>query len=176
MSHGKTLQENAEQFFDKIFDKHKEQMSCAKGCAKCCHTDISIFTWEAELIVDWFMALGESEKNRLKSLWLHDQQKGEDQYGKEAMPCTFLYDNACSIYEARPIICRTQGAPLFVNDAVDACPLNFTEHFPQKTDWLELSRLNTLSSLVQMNFEAGYSFLNEERIELKDLRKILSIL
>lgn len=176
MGHGKTLQENAEQFFDKIFDKHKLNMNCAKGCAKCCHTDISIFTWEAELIVDWFMAHSESQKNSLKSLWMNDQEKGLDQYENEAMPCAFLFDNACSIYEVRPVICRTQGAPLFVNEAVDACPLNFTEQFPEKTDWLELSRLNTLSSLVQMNYKASYSFLNEERIELKDLRKILSIL
>lgn len=176
MSSGEVLQKNAEDFFDKVFSKHRAQMTCAKGCAKCCHTEISIFSWEAQIICHWFLGKSYEEKNQLKSLWLNDQVDSEDQYGIVRSPCHFLYDNMCSIYEVRPIICRTQGAPLFIDNNVDACPLNFVENFPEKSDWLELARLNTLSSLVQMNFTNEFSFLNEERISLKDLRKILSIL
>lgn len=176
MSSGQDLQKNAQDFFDKVFSKNKQDMACAEGCSKCCHTDISIFTWEAQLIVQWFLAMTYEQKNELKSLWLKEQLKGEDQYGHEKVPCVFLYDDKCSIYFTRPIICRTQGAPLFIDDRVDACPLNFTNGLPDKTDWLELARLNTLSSFVQMNFQREFSFLDEERISLRDLRKILSIL
>lgn len=40
----------------------------------------------------------------------------------------FLKDDACAIYPARPIICRTQGLPMGFSESssIDVCPLNFT--------------------------------------------------
>ena len=43
-----------------------------------------------------------------------------------------LVDDRCSIYQSRPLICRTQGLPLLMEaedgeQEVDFCPLNFTE-------------------------------------------------
>lgn len=50
----------------------------------------------------------------------------------QSVACPLLVDDRCSIYEARPLICRTQGLPLLVEaedgeQEVDFCPLNFTE-------------------------------------------------
>jgi Fe-S-cluster containining protein len=50
----------------------------------------------------------------------------------EPVACPLLVDNRCSIYESRPLICRTQGLPLLIEAEngereVDFCPLNFTE-------------------------------------------------
>jgi Fe-S-cluster containining protein len=49
----------------------------------------------------------------------------------EGVDCPLLIDNRCSIYESRPLICRTQGLPLLMKSEdgeqeVDFCPLNFT--------------------------------------------------
>ncbi|MGZ3809289.1 MAG: YkgJ family cysteine cluster protein, partial [Bacteriovorax sp.] len=84
--------------------------------------------------------------------------------------CAFLYDDRCTIYEARPVICRTQGAPLFLQEenVLDYCPLNFKEGDPPKEDWLNLDRLNTL-----LSFAAKTSGL-EKRITLKKLKQELS--
>jgi Fe-S-cluster containining protein len=43
-----------------------------------------------------------------------------------------LLDGACSVYEARPLICRSHGLPLVLERSkgrqmVDVCPLNFTD-------------------------------------------------
>jgi hypothetical protein len=44
--------------------------------------------------------------------------------------CPLLDNDRCSLYTARPIICRTHGLPLLIEEAagmrVDRCPLNFT--------------------------------------------------
>src|SRR5262249_57582010 len=45
--------------------------------------------------------------------------------------CPLLVDDRCSIYQSRPLICRTQGLPLLMEAEdggleVDFCPLNFT--------------------------------------------------
>jgi uncharacterized protein len=50
----------------------------------------------------------------------------------ERVACPLLVDDRCSIYESRPLICRTQGLPLLMetedgDQEVDFCPLNFTE-------------------------------------------------
>jgi hypothetical protein len=49
----------------------------------------------------------------------------------EPVSCPLLVNDRCSIYEARPLICRTQGLPLLLEAEdggleVDFCPLNFT--------------------------------------------------
>ena len=152
-----SLQENASGFFDKISTKYSSEMKCKEGCSKCCFTDISIFQVESERIKEWFKTLELEVQERLKALWLTKNESGA---------CAFLYDNKCTIYEARPVICRTQGAPLYLasENALDYCQLNFESGDPEKADWLNLERLNTMLSLA-----AKTSNL-EERIRLKKLK------
>lgn len=155
-----TLQENASGFFDKIHQKHALQMECKKGCSKCCQTDISVFEIESERIVEWFNAQPIDEQARLKALWKTPHQQSY---------CSFLYNDQCTIYEARPLICRTQGLPLYVatENVLDYCPLNFKEVDPPKEDWLNLERMNTL-----LSFAAKNSGL-DKRIRLKKLKELL---
>lgn len=116
-------------------------MKCKEGCSKCCFTDISIFKVESERIKDWFNSQDIEVQNELKVLWATKNESGA---------CTFLYGDRCTIYEARPVICRTQGAPLFLasENALDYCPLNFESGDPPKEDWLNLERLNTMLALA----------------------------
>jgi len=123
-------------------------------------TDISIFEIEADRIIDWFSSLHESTKVDLQNIWKGAVEKGA---------CTFLYEGQCSIYEARPLICRTQGLPLFVasENVLDYCPLNFKDGDPEKVDWLNLERMNTLLSF------AAKSTGREGRVRLKKLKEKL---
>jgi len=153
-----SLQENASGFFDKVNQKYSSQMKCKEGCSKCCLTDISIFEVEAQRIRDWFNLLSLDQQIHLKEMWSTPVTSGA---------CHFLINDSCSIYEARPVICRTQGAPLFIQseNVLDYCPLNFESANPDKADWLNLERLNTL-----LSFAAKSSGL-EKRISLKKLKK-----
>lgn len=155
-----TLQENASGFFDKIHQKHMAQMECKKGCSKCCKTDISVFEIESERINEWFKAQPELEQKKLTELWATPHQEGH---------CSFLYNDQCTIYEARPLICRTQGLPLFLSteNVLDYCPLNFKAGDPPKEDWLNLERMNTLLSF------AASSSKKDSRIRLKKLKGLL---
>lgn len=157
-----TLQENASGFFDKIAQKYSSEMKCKAGCSKCCYTDISVFRVESERINEWFLFQDVSKQKELKDLWATKNEPGA---------CCFLYEDKCSIYESRPVICRTQGAPLFLatENVLDYCPLNFESGDPSKEDWLNLERLNTMLSL------AAKSVAQDERIRLKKLKeKLLS--
>lgn len=156
-----TLQENASGFFEKISTKYSADMKCQEGCSKCCFTDISVFKVESERIVEWVNSLDSHAYKKLQELWQTKNEPGA---------CTFLYNDRCSIYEARPVICRTQGAPLFLatENVLDYCPLNFEAGDPPKEDWLNLERLNTMLSLAAKS--AGL----DERIRLKKLKVVVA--
>lgn len=69
--------------------------ACKEGCSHCCHIPVSITRVEAERIA----------KSTGKPI-----QKNPSKIAVEASydnPCVFLEDRKCSIYENRPIACRT---------------------------------------------------------------------
>jgi Fe-S-cluster containining protein len=70
--------------------------ACHRGCAACCHYNVQIFPIEAELI--------QRETSRRRS---NRPPSGRDFHGT---PCTFLKDGRCTIYNIRPMACRTHVA------------------------------------------------------------------
>ena len=95
---------------DRIHAKH---MKCTKGCAKCC-INFSIFP------VEFFSIKEQIEKEYPEVL--------SSKPNKKRKQCAFLKDNACTIYNCRPIICRTHGYPLLnMNNTGDAWELSYCE-------------------------------------------------
>jgi Fe-S-cluster containining protein len=105
--------------------------------------------------------------------------------------CVFLHNNACSIYEARPVVCRTQGLPLQLKRTderdeeveLSLCELNFSDesHLPAQREWLDLDRLNALLAIAQQQTDLSefslevlnLSSAQSQRIRLDDLRDLL---
>lgn len=177
----KALSQNATAYFDKLFAKHRQNMACGAGCSKCCEVEgLTVHESEAMVIWEWFNNLEQPTKLELQNIWRAKQ-------GNNEKACVFLVDKRCSVYDARPIICRTQGAPLRfkVSDdevGVDACPLNYTkpEQFPAQAEWLDLDRLNTLLAIAEQSYQKQtterplQSLLNKQsRVSLNSLRKFL---
>lgn len=136
---------------------------CRKGCSKCCYTDISVFEVEAANIRNWFNTLTDPQKSELHSKWTAPSNEGA---------CPFLHEEACTIYEARPLICRTQGLALsFKEDDqlyADICPLN--EKMLDELDhkqFLNLDLLNLILSQLEKNDSPSQ---NRERVKLSALR------
>ena len=118
-------------------------MQCARGCSMCCSQMFSISRIEAGYISRAIKAMPVAERDRLQASarqYVADARKliGKDQDPKEEyaisprpglrLPCPALVGDACSIYEARPIICRKWGIPIFnpaKPEELQACELNF---------------------------------------------------
>lgn len=94
-----------------------DHLRCAPGCSSCCRC-FSVAPLEAALI-------GE----RL------DRASAASRFDRIGDACAFLFDNLCSVYADRPLICRTQGLPVAyideMNEQIDVsiCPLNFSEDY-----------------------------------------------
>jgi Fe-S-cluster containining protein len=96
-----------------LHNLHSPHTQCGKGCSSCC-MDFGLMPVEFHYIV-------EQLKNKPIAL-NRETEKGQ---------CIFLVNNECTIYEHRPIICRSHGLPILFMDEegenynLSFCPLNF---------------------------------------------------
>ena len=112
----KLLRTEIDNHSKKIENEHSDQIQCKKGCDMCC-MDYSI------LPIEFHSILNDLKENKLIPETLAKAKDDE---------CIFLINHVCTIYNQRPIICRTHGLPLlFMNENNDwelsACDLNFTD-------------------------------------------------
>lgn len=144
------LRDRIETLSMQLEQKHKKHISCKAGCDLCC-MDYSVFPIE-------FYFIREQLKTINSKLRINEAALEED--------CIFLIDHKCTVYNERPIICRTHGLPLLFmgnndNWELSACELNFTEF-----DMEEFSEENTFP---QDQFNSKLFMLNKAFIkELKD--------
>lgn len=131
-------------------EMHREHMQCRNRCDLCC-IDFSVFP------IEFYFILNELKKKNFKP---------ESDVNTENEICVFLKNSSCTIYQQRPIMCRTHGLPiLYANDngewELSACELNFTEF-----DFDDFTMENTLP---QDKYNSKLFLLNREFIaEFKD--------
>ena len=89
----------------------KEFLPCKKGCAGCCHTQVSVTEDEAELLASRI-----NEGLKIDFKLLQNQMKAVNDneayfnMSYEDRKCVFLgTDNQCQVYSDRPSVCRTNA-------------------------------------------------------------------
>ncbi|MFW7380868.1 MAG: YkgJ family cysteine cluster protein [Oligoflexus sp.] len=142
------LQAKVDEKFKEIQDKYAEQMHCNRGCFQCCRAGLSVSKVEQQAISSFLLSHPERDV-LVKGL------AENPAHGKEF--CPFLtYEGACSIYEVRPVICRSHGAPIKFKDGSssfkrDVCTLNF-QALPvddiDENSVINIELLNTLLALI----------------------------
>jgi len=140
----RALLNRVDQLIAAIETEFAGQVSCHEGCAACCTLQGVLPVEAAGLALAW-RQLPEADADRLR-MQLQHVDSGDR--------CPLLVDDRCPLYAARPIICRTHGLPLLVEEPeglrVDRCPLNFADltSLPGNAV-IHLERLN--SALVAAN-------------------------
>jgi Fe-S-cluster containining protein len=121
------LIEGVDDLTSQLNERYQAHLQCGAGCSGCCHHHLSVFAVEAAVLTEAIQALPEVQQARIR-------QQAKDVQEREArgehVACPLLVDNLCSVYESRPLICRTQGLPLLYEaddgaQEIDFCPLNF---------------------------------------------------
>lgn len=86
-------------------------VACGKGCASCCHMNVSITGTEAERIA-------KASGRRMSNVVTNRRHPTDRHVGD---PCPFLGEGgACSIYDDRPLSCRKHAS--FFEDASACAP------------------------------------------------------
>jgi len=139
-----------------IVAAHADQFACRRGCHSCCQPGLTVNAIEAAQVrahVEATPGLG-ATLAALVSAAPHGGTR-----------CALLTEaGACSIYAARPLVCRSHGLPLTVTDGGatrrDVCPLNFAgkdlADIPA-SDVVNLETLNTLLTLIDRQFTGDSS-------------------
>ncbi len=133
---------------EKLSKVHSSHLQCKKGCDLCC-MDYSILPVEFYTILEELKGRSFDKKIILSKSY------------KNYEDCIFLKDHACTIYESRPLICRTHGLPLlYTSDdgewELSTCELNFRDF-----NFENFSEKNTFS---QDKYNSKLFLLNREFI------------
>lgn len=108
--------------FDRNLEMYGDKIQCRKGCSKCCSQIFRITALDGWIISEHIKSLPKERQRELK-------QKA--QRYKQGEPCPALGNQGeCTIYEARPVICRRFGMPIYdykTPNNVHACELNFKD-------------------------------------------------
>ena len=130
-------------FFTRVETRHGGDMQCASGCSDCCHTRLTVTGVEATAIraevASWPAA-------RRAALVTNAATGPTDR-------CAAL-DPAgrCLVYAARPVVCRSHGAPIRMRvdslPVVQSCYRNFTHTTPDPDCVIDQETLSTLSLAV----------------------------
>lgn len=140
MSRYRELATKVDAFFTRAQDRHGSDMQCGTGCSDCCHVRLTVTGVEAQAIRD---ELATWSAERRAALAAQAAAAPEDR-------CAALDDSGrCTIYAARPIVCRSHGAPVRLRQGslpvVQSCHRNFTRTSPDPDCILDQT---TLSALV----------------------------
>jgi Fe-S-cluster containining protein len=136
-------------------ERRRADLACRAGCEACCHVELEVSDVEADAIREVLRQLPADVGARLAERARSPRVEGG--------PCVMLEDGRCVVYEARPLVCRTQGHALrypagTLEDAavraragggdVTWCPLNYVERPPGASDVLDAERVDVLLAMV----------------------------
>ena len=150
-----TLHSRVDAFFEGVFARQGANMACRAGCSGCCQQSLTVFTVEMERILEAVDQLPPPARERLRARVTEAASAG---LPVEQQPCVLLEDDRCVVYEARPTLCRTHGAPIRMPREVgggrDVCPLSFTSGAPSldelpSSDVLDIDRVNQALALIE---------------------------
>jgi len=100
--------------WDEIKSRHitdLENIACKKGCSWCCYKQVGVSPLEVFLIAEHLknerikVSL-EEIRSRLMVLDQITNDLSSEKRLASQLPCAFLVDDCCSIYEVRPLACR----------------------------------------------------------------------
>jgi len=105
---------------DGFFENQKEFVKCQKGCSLCCQAGYyPITNLEYEFLKIGFNTLEKDMQDiiRQRVFAISKESKNFIQNGNNqnnfSYECPLLFNNLCSLYEYRPLICRIHGLITF---------------------------------------------------------------
>lgn len=161
----RALVEKVDDFATAVASRRRADLACRPGCAGCCQVWLTVSPVEAEALRSALSRLSGPERQTLAE---RGQRELEREAQGESPRCAMLDpEGRCSVYQVRPLVCRTQGLPLqypagTIPEAsirgrtsrgeLTYCPLNFTASSPSGADVLDAERVNQMLALVNRRF------------------------
>ncbi|MCC6866230.1 MAG: YkgJ family cysteine cluster protein [Ignavibacteria bacterium] len=162
-----------QQEFDRNLGIYGDKIKCSRGCNKCCSQIFRITKLDGWIISEHVKTLPKKQKQDLQNKaeeyleQLKKSKKDKSERGNFNPPCPALgNEGECTIYNARPVICRRFGMPIY--DYKDpgklyACELNFNDGDELTDELLILNQTNIGKKwdALKDDFEGGSTTIAE---------------
>ncbi|MFA6464373.1 MAG: YkgJ family cysteine cluster protein [Desulfurivibrionaceae bacterium] len=120
-----------DQAFEAVRKDHREEITCNKGCADCCHAVFDVSLVEAVNLQTYLQQLEPTVQGEIavaaqeaRQAWEQIMESGLDP-AVARIRCPLLDgQGACRCYEARPVNCRTYGIPTVIDGKGHVCGLS----------------------------------------------------
>lgn len=131
------LRAKVESHSARVHAAHADHLTCRRGCSGCCQTERTVNDLEFEALREGYEALDSTIKNRLAV--------------ENSGSCPLLLNDACVLYDERPLICRSHGLPLVMDGRLDVCPLNFEDLELETLPEGDLLSVDTLTAILTVS-------------------------
>ncbi len=148
MSRYAALLAKVDGFFARVVERHGDDMKCNSGCSECCHVRLTVTAVEADAIA------------AMMADWPAERRAALAANARASTDRCAALDPAgrCLIYAARPITCRSHGAPIRLREGslpvIRSCHLNFTRTEPDPDCVLDQTTLSAL--VLAVDLDAGH--------------------
>jgi Fe-S-cluster containining protein len=170
-------------FCTEVEARQSSALACARGCSACCEAFLTVSPVEAEALRKAIAGLGEAAQKAVAARGLRELAR--EQRGEAGARCAMLEPNgSCATYDARPLVCRTQGhallyPPGFVPEAsvrqrtakgdITHCPLNYSAEAPGARDVLDAGLVDKLLAVVNLRFAQAEGTAHDTRVAIAEL-------
>jgi uncharacterized protein len=156
------LRDEIDNLCNSLHKLHIEHTLCKQGCHECC---MNFRLLPIEFYSILFLV------NNLKYLNLNNTDNES---------CPFLINHSCTIYQNRPIICRSHGLPILDMDLegenweLSFCPLNFKrnddEYFTHSNSYHQ-DTFNSKLYMLNLEFVKALDGIEYERDEMIEIKR-----
>lgn len=157
------LRRRVDDHFAAAVARQPQAFACRAGCSSCCAPGLSVFALEGASIAAALAELDHDDP-RLRATvraQAHDPEHAS---------CALLVAGRCSVYEHRPLVCRSHGLAIARAEGdelvVEHCALNYTEVAPAPASVLRSEAMLAPLSLASRMFD-GIG----ERVTLAELAR-----
>lgn len=110
VSEARVLRDQTGQTFNNAARVERFSPTCTKGCSHCCYLPVMSTVLEGISMHQWLSDHHEWKGSLKEDLRQHLELVRNlpwDTWAQAMIPCPFLKDNLCGVYEGRPLACRT---------------------------------------------------------------------
>lgn len=179
----RALVAKVEAFAEATVSRRRNDFACSAGCAACCHAWLSVSAVEADEVRAALVALSPERRADVRGRGQRELLRAANE--DEPPRCAMLdHDDRCAIYEARPLVCRTQGHALryplglIPSEAIARrtergdltwCPLNYDGSEPKPEDVLDAERVDQILAVVSARHADAHGVDRDARFALSAL-------
>lgn len=185
------LRDGIGKIFQNVAAQHESCMGCKPGCSDCCNALFDLSLVEAMYINESFRkkfdygpersaileraSAIDRQLARLKRGFFQKEKAGQApgeilaSASGARVPCPLLENNACLMYESRPITCRLYGIPTSIGGESHVCGFSrFEKGVSYPTVNLEKVQQNlaALSQEITKTLQSSFSELHEVYVPL----------